>query len=302
MNQTDPNPLFELELDLPNEGLRNLPQRLVGFAQRFDRIQKDLRLLIDFDGLTKWSKRHYGDILVAVQVIKDRYPLVIFQGDVGTGKTQTAEVAADLLTRELKREGRLFKLSTGVRGHGMVGQMSTLINQAFQIIVKEAGKNRLSFLIIDEGDSLAGSRNVAQSHHEDKVAVNTLIQKIDDLKKYDGRVLVFLCTNRFSALDPAIIRRAGRVEIFSRPDEHERELLLKMDCDGLGFSDEFLREIVALTGPDATGGKPGFTFSDLRTRLLPEAIANAYPNRKITEDDLVMAARAIVPSPAVKDT
>ena len=71
-----------------------------------------------------------------------------------------------------------------------------------------------------------------------KVAVNTLIQKIDDLKKYDGRVLVFLCTNRFSALDPAIIRRAGRVEIFSRPDEHERELLLKMDCDGLGFSDE----------------------------------------------------------------
>jgi len=55
----------------------------------------------------------------------------------------------------------------------MIGQMSTLINQAFQTVTQEAGKSRLSFLIIDEGDSLAGSRDAAQSHHEDKVAVNT---------------------------------------------------------------------------------------------------------------------------------
>jgi AAA+ superfamily predicted ATPase len=277
-----------------------MPGRLVGFAQRFERLHKDLRLLIDFDSLTKWSKKHYGIVLPVVQIIKDRYPLVIFHGDVGTGKTQTAEVAADLLARELKKEARLFKLSTGVRGHGMVGQMSTLINQAFQTVTQEAGKSRLCFLIIDEGDSLAGSRDVAQSHHEDKVAVNTLIQKIDDLKKFDGRVLVFLCTNRFGALDPAIVRRAGRVEVFNRPDDHEREILFKMDCEGLGLSEKFIKELVSLTGPNGKH-KLGFTFSDIRTRLMPEALSKAYPERKISEDDLRTAAQSLAPSPGVQN-
>jgi len=293
-----PAPLFELELDLPNGRLSHMPGRLVGFAERFERLHKDLRLLIDFDGLTKWSKKNYGNLLPAVEIIKDRYPLVIFHGDVGTGKTQTAEVAADLLARELKREGRLFKLSTGVRGYGMVGQMSSLINQAFQIVTEEAGKSRLCFMIIDEGDSLAGSRNAAQSHHEDKVGVNTLIQKIDDLKKFDGRVLVFLCTNRYEALDPAIVRRAGRIEVFNRPDDSEREKLFRMDCEGLGFSDKFIKELVSLTGPNGKR-KVGFTFSDIRTRLIPEALAKAYPERKILEDDMRTAAQALVPSPSV---
>ena len=72
-------------------------------------------------------------------------------------------------------------------------------------------------MIIDEADSLAASRNGDQSHHEDKVAVNTLIQRIDDIQRCKGRVLVFLCTNRFAALDPAIVRRAGRIEHFDRP-------------------------------------------------------------------------------------
>jgi AAA+ superfamily predicted ATPase len=298
MSDQTSNKLFELELDLPSELLRHLPDRLVGFAERFERIHRDLRLLVDMDGLVKWSKKHYDVVLPAVQVIKDRYPLVIFHGDVGTGKTQTAEVAADLLARELKKEARLFKLSTGVRGQGMVGQMSTFINQAFDVVTKEAGKNRMSFLIIDEGDSLAGNRDAAQSHHEDKVAVNTLIQKIDDLKKYDGRILVFLCTNRMEALDPAIIRRAGRIEIFNRPDDNEREALFKMDCAGLGFPDKFIKELVVLTGPNAKR-KLGFTFSDLRTRLMPEALSKAFPERKIAEDDLRSAAQSLVPSPSV---
>jgi len=223
---------------------------------------------------------------------------VILHGENGICKAQTAEVAADLLARELKKEGRLFKLSTGVRGHGMVGQMSSLINQAFQVITEEAGKSRLCFLIIDEGDSLAGSRNASQSHHEDKVAVNTLIQKIDDLKKFDGRILIFLCTNRYEALDPAIVRRAGRIEVFNRPDDNEREKLFRMDCEGLGFSDNCIMELVSLTGPNGKH-KIGFTFSDIRTRLIPEALSNAYPHRKISEDDMLTAAKTLVPSPSI---
>jgi len=296
---TDSEQLFELELELPNERLRELPKRLIGFDNRFQALHRDLRLLADLDGLAKWSKKHYGCLLPLVQRVQDRYPLVIFHGDVGTGKTETAEAASDLLTRELKKEGMLFKLSTRVRGSGTVGQMSTLINQAFQIVMDQAAKSRHSFLIIDEADSLAGDRGAGQSHHEDKVAVNTLIQKIDDVRRFGGRVLVFLCTNRFAALDPAIVRRAGRVEAFERPNDDERRALFTLDCEGLNLTPAMVDELVMLTGPDPEQNRLGFTFSDLRTRLLPEALACAFPDRPVTEQDLREAATVIQPSPRV---
>lgn len=37
--------------------------------------------------------------------------------------------------------------------------MGTLLTQAFHEVVQVAGKARRAFLIIDEGDSLAASRN-----------------------------------------------------------------------------------------------------------------------------------------------
>src|SRR5579883_895755 len=123
--------LFEFEAELPDNRLSRLAGRLVGFKARFDRLRQDLRLLVDREGLEKWSKQHYGRRLPLLDAVLDRYPLAVFHGDVGTGKTVTAEVAASVLTKELGKEARLFKLSTRVRGGGNVGEMSMLINQAF---------------------------------------------------------------------------------------------------------------------------------------------------------------------------
>jgi AAA+ superfamily predicted ATPase len=290
--------LFELELQLPDTHLDEQAKRLIGFVERYERLHRDLGLLVDLEGVEAWSHKFYGRRVPLIDVIADRYPLVIFHGDVGNGKTVTAESISNALTRELNRDGMLFKLSTRVRGSGTVGQMSTLINQAFEIIIRESGKTRLSFLIIDEADSLAASRDTNQSHHEDKVAVNTLIQKIDDVRRFNGRILVFLCTNRFNALDPAIVRRAARIEQFDRPNDCEREALLRLDCENLGLSEGVIKELVRLTGADGYNRAYGFTFSDLRTRLLPEALVRAYPNRKVEPDDLLKAARDLHPSPS----
>lgn len=293
--------LFELEVGLPNEQLEARGRRLIGFPERYERLRRELHLLLAPESVETWSKKLYGQRVPLVDVAMDRYPLAIFHGDVGTGKTETAEAASDALTRELDREARLFKLSTRVRGSGNVGQMSTLINQAFEVVTKEAGKKKLAFLIIDEADSLAASRSGDRSHHEDKVAVNTLIQKIDDVRAFGGRVLVFLCTNRFEALDPAMVRRAGRVERFDRPDDTEREQLLRIDLDGLCLPEKTLQNLVKLTGPDGNGHPLGFTYSDLRTRLFPEALARAFPDRKVESEDLLEAARSIQPSPSLDD-
>jgi AAA+ superfamily predicted ATPase len=289
--------LFELELELPNAAIAAVSARLVGFENRYQRLHRDLRLLSDPEQLRAWSKKHHHKELVICNAVADRYPLVIFAGDVGTGKTVTAEGACDRLAREAHREAMLFKLSTRVRGSGKVGQMSTLLNQAFEVVAKQAGKTRQAFLIIDEADSLASTRETVQSHHEDKVAVNTIIQKVDDLRRHSGRVLVFLCTNRASALDAAIVRRAARTEPFDRPTDQEREELLRMDLDGLNIKDDVIRELVRLTGPQ--DGRPGFTFSDLRSRLLPDALCRAFPTRALSSDDLVQAAREARPSPVV---
>ncbi len=291
--------LFELELPLPDSRLGQLASRLVGFGPRYERMRQDLRLLIDRDGLEQWSKKHYGSRVGLLDSLLDRYPLAVFHGDVGTGKTATAEAAANALAKDLGKDAMLFKLSTRVRGSGNVGEMSTLINRAFDIVAKEAGKSKLSLLIIDEADSLAANRAGQQSHHEDKVAVNTLIQRIDDVRRFSGRVLLILCTNRYEALDPAILRRAAYVEEFRRPDDAERHEILELDCQGLGLPQTVLAEIVKLTGPRGPH-KLGYTFSDIRTRLLPEALARAYPSRKISRDDLVEAVERVAPSPTIQ--
>jgi AAA+ superfamily predicted ATPase len=292
--------IFELEIELPDSHLTAVAKRLVGFEARYAQIKKDLQLLMDRDALDAWSQKHYGKRIALLESISDRYPLAVFHGDVGTGKTATAECIANSLARDMKRAATLFKLSTRVRGSGNVGEMSMLINRAFEVVTHEAGKAKLSFLIIDEADSLAASRNTKQSHHEDKVGVNTLIQKIDDVRRLHGRTLVFLCTNRLDALDPAILRRVGHLEEFRRPNEKEREELLRLDCDGLGFPSEVFQELVSLTGPRPPHA-PGFTFSDIRTRLLPSALGRAFPDRKLTKEDLIQSAQSIVPTPSISE-
>lgn len=291
--------LFELELELPNDKIAAASKRLVGFEGRYRKLHRDLRLLADPEELLAWSRKFHHAELALCAAVSERYPVVIFAGDVGTGKTVTAEGACDRLARESKKEAMLFKLSTRVRGSGKVGQMSTLLNQAFEVVAKQAGKTRQAFLIIDEADSLTSARDTAQNHNEDKVAVNTIIQKIDDLRRHSGRILVFLCTNRDAALDPAIVRRAARIEMFERPNDKDREEILRMDLAGLEVKDHVIHELVRLTGP--RDGRPGLTFSDLRARLLPSALCRAFPARALTADDLIEAAGEVRPSPVVKN-
>ena len=291
---------FESRRDLPHPELDEQGRRLIGFKRRFERLSGQMRLLTDVAGVKEWAERHHdgGDALVAA--LGDRYPLVVFHGDVGTGKTATAEAAADALARTLDTDGFLLKLSTRVRGIGHVGEMSTLISDAFAEAVTLAGKQRFVALVIDEGDALAFNRAAERAHHEDRVGVNTLIQKIDDARQLGGRLLIFLCTNRFAALDPAILRRASLIDEFRRPDDDERRELLVADLVGVDVAPEIIDELVTITGP--RDGRPGFTYSDIQTRMLPFAVSRAYPDRSLGAEDLLVAAAELEPTPVMHET
>ena len=257
--------IFDSETALPDEGLSAKERSLPGFETRYGRVRDQLRLLLSMDELGAWNQKHHGGRLALCALISEQYPLAIFHGDVGTGKTVMAECVANRLVLESRTEDSvLFKLSNRVRGSGKVGKMGTLLAEAFHKVAQAAGRGRRAILVIDEADSLAAARSQDHSHHEDKVAVNTLIQWIDDLRRYGGRIVVILCTNRASVVDPALQRRAAIIEEFNRPSAEERRQLFAMDLGALPLTEPELGFLV-----DSKGGARGPAGVDVFGHPIP---------------------------------
>ncbi|EAO1326988.1 ATP-binding protein [Salmonella enterica] len=291
--------VFEVKTNLPTAQLDVQAQKLLGFEGRYTRVKKRLQLILQANELDRWSQTYHKKKLAVIGLLDDQYPLAIFHGDVGTGKTANAEAIANRLARDANLEDAiLFKLSNKVRGTGKVGEMGTLITQAFEDITRSIGPGKgRAFLIIDEGDSLGASRSQDHSHHEDKVGVNTLIQSIDGMRKHSGRIFVILCTNRLRALDAAVIRRASIVEEFTRPSDTERHELFTKDLGDMGFSPVDVLKLVKATA--ATDTKPAWTYSDIRTRLYPAAVSLAFPNSPLTIEHFYQAVAELGPSPVM---
>lgn len=264
---------------------------LVGLDRMKERLLKEARLLLDPQSVLDWSKKHHRQKIQLIEFFRDRPPLFIFAGDVGTGKTALAETFGDAVAREADVRITLYSLSLNARGTGAVGEMTNLLSKAFSEVKQAAkrsagasGKHRSgTVLLIDEADALAQSRELAQMHHEDRAGVNALIRGVDELATGNLPAIVVMCTNRLDALDPAIRRRAAITFAFTRPTEAQRLAFLQPVLEELGFSAEQIRSLVAATG--ATNGRAyGYTYSDLAQRLLPGLLLAAYPNHAITFD------------------
>jgi SpoVK/Ycf46/Vps4 family AAA+-type ATPase len=290
--------IFDNTIELPNSEVLKRTNELIGFQAKFDRIYSNLKLLLDQDGLIEWSKKFHKVELPVINQLKDKYPLIILAGDAGTGKTVSAESIADKMTRELKKEGFFLKLSTRVRGEGLHGQMGNLVNDAFAELKTQAGKRRIAFLLIDEADAIASTRSTTQMHQEEKAAVNTLIQKIDEIRELNGRAIVFMSTNRLHFIDEAILRRASIILEFERPNKEERKELFSQSLNGIKLSEKELEKLSELTSPEKNNDL-GHSFSDIRLKVLPEAIAKAFPDKPLTFEMLVETISSIKPSPKI---
>jgi len=290
--------IFDNIIELPNEEIQTQTESLIGFDTKFDRIYNNLKLLLDQDSLTKWSKRYHKIELPVIKQLKEKYPLIILAGDAGTGKTISATAIADRMTRELGKEGFFLKLSTRVRGEGLHGEMGKLVNDAFQQLKEQAGKRRLAFLLIDEADAIATTRSTSQMHQEEKAAVNTLIQKIDELRELNGRAILFMSTNRLHFIDEAILRRAAVVLEFNRPTKDECIKLYQRGLEGLELTEKQLEELATLSVK--SNEEVGYSFSDVRLKVLPEAIASAYPDKPLSFEILKQTIQTIKPSPEIK--
>lgn len=301
-NSTDG--IFDDVLEFPDSDVKRRFDRLVGLDAVKDRLTKEAMMRLQPSSLEDWSQRHFSDSLPALKFFQRRPPLFILAGDVGTGKTELAETFGDAVARRAGIPIFLHSLSLTARGTGAVGEMTRLISAAFGMIksqalpVSDGGSATAGHvLLIDEADALAQSRESAQMHHEDRAGVNALIRGIDDLAEGRRPVLVVMCTNRLSALDPAVMRRAAATFEFSRPNAEQRRIVLRDAFPEYVCTDSDISRIVDLTG-ESNGTGIGFSFSDITQRLVPSVILAAYPESSVNGDLIISVASTIKPTPA----
>lgn len=281
--------LFDEVKELPDSEEALQFSQLVGLDQLKELLLKEGQLLLVPESLEKWCRKFHGTMLPGAKIIERRAPLILFSGDVGTGKTTLAVSFGDAIARKQGIRVIVFRLSLIARGSGAVGEMTRLLSRAFgevEDVARQGASKRgkpgsAAILVIDEADSLADSRATEQMHHEDRAGVNALIQGIDRLGRSQLPALVVLCTNRHETLDPAVLRRAAIHHKFERPTAEQTEFLLRSAFDDV-FNDEQYRELVRLTGPDRNGTSYGYTFSDVTQRFSRSLILEAFPDRPVT--------------------
>lgn len=309
MNQTvNIDGLFEQRLTYPDPDLQDRLAQLVGLDDYKDRLTKTLSVLVNPSGLDEWAKKFHPKIGTSITKTLRRPPLVVLEGDVGSGKSELAETIGDSVARKENIEITLFPLSLSTRGQGRVGEMTNLITSAFDYTFKEAAKLKgnsekakgAAILLVDEADSLAQSREANQMHHEDRAGVNAFIRGIDRLANKRLPAAVIMCTNRLSALDPAVKRRAADILSFSRPNKEQRFAVLEKHLLQFEFSSTDITAIVEVTG-QRDNQDYGFTFSDLVQRLIPAIILNAYPKQAVSLQSALSVAQSMRPSPPFID-
>jgi hypothetical protein len=293
-----PPHLFEEHRKYPDPRAAEHLAALIGLEGHIRRASTEAALLLNPGALKKWAHQHHPqDGAALIADLQRGSPLLIFAGDVGTGKTALAECLPDAIAKVVNAPVHLYRLSIRARGTGLVGQMSQQISDAFAFVEQEARETgQMTVLLLDEADSLASSREGEQMHHEDRAGVNALIQGIDRLRHPDVPAMVIFCTNRGDALDPAIRRRAAHQLSFPRPTSAQRRRFFETRLGKLGLSGEELDELSALTGP-GQGRAVGYTFSDLTDRLLRTAVLEAYPGGPVTFALLSRLAAELAPTP-----
>jgi SpoVK/Ycf46/Vps4 family AAA+-type ATPase len=294
--------LFDEVIELPDPDMQGQFERLVGIDAVKELLLKEGRLLLNPALLDEWSQSQHGSTLPCVRMFQERPPLILFSGDVGTGKTTLANSFGDPIARSERIKVTVLRLSLMTRGRGAVGEMTQLISRAFAEVEslggpgKHTGKKPGSavILVIDEADALAESRATEQMHHEDRAGVNALIRGIDRLSQKRLPILVVLCTNRHEAMDPAVLRRAAVHHRFGRPDAEQRAALLRQSM-GTALTDREFARLAEIMGPN-NGRDYGYTYSDVTQRFVPGVVLEAFPHKPITFDLAMSVAKRIEPT------
>jgi len=145
---------------------------------------------------------------------------ILLWGEPGTGKT--------LLAKALASQGRANFIS--IKGAEILNRWVGASEEAVREMFSKARQVAPCVVFIDEIDTLAPARGSYQGDAgvSDRV-VGQLLTEIDGILEM-GQVLVVAATNRYQALDPALLR-SGRFDLqlkVNLPDYHSRLAILEI--------------------------------------------------------------------------
>jgi SpoVK/Ycf46/Vps4 family AAA+-type ATPase len=280
----------------PNKDAQTQFASLIGLESQKEAVITVLITLLAPKKTNAWLKKHHQDDVPFLKMALAGAPLIVLSGDVGCGKTALALSVATAVSREIDDKILAMETPSDIRGTGLVGDLSARIVAAFEE-ARHAARKQATVLIIDESDDLATSREQNQAHHEDRAGVNVLLKQLDQISRESLPLAVIMITNRLSALDPAVQRRAALVQRFGRPNDEARRGLLEWMLEGTDAKKAEIDNLVARTNV-----KPGYTYSDLRNRAGGYAVRLAL--RMDEPYSVRLLAKAIdetKPSPALQE-
>ena len=193
---------------------------------------------------------------------------VLLVGPSGTGKT--------LMARAVAGEARCAFLSVSASEfvETYVGRGSARVRQLF----KQAREMSPCVLFIDEIDALGrrqGHFTGGTAHDEYVQTMNQLLVELDGISGHEDGLVVIGATNRFNALDPALLRpgRFDRHVWLQLPSDKERLEILELNSNMRGLSLDsdvnFLsiaRECIAFSGADMANLVNEAVFFSLRRK------------------------------------
>jgi SpoVK/Ycf46/Vps4 family AAA+-type ATPase len=286
-----------LEAKHPSSGAQHIYDNLFAIDKQKRDLLNTLTFFFHSSKIEKWHKKHHHAKLTFLSSIVEGTPLIILAGDVGCGKTALANSIATPLGKLLDKRIFCFETPSNIRGSGRVGEISNRITEAFSQAKAKLKGDNLGLLIIDEADDLATDREQNQAHHEDRSGLNVLIKQIDSVAKDKANLAIILITNRLNALDPAVVRRATQVILFTRPDEEGRRQVFHSLLSGTDTKSEEIEELVHASD---RGNHP-YTFSDLVQKVGRQALIQAIEeDRPYNKTILLEVLNNVQPSPLIE--
>lgn len=280
---------FSREIHYPSGAYAGRIKQLLGIDPIIKDVQAILHSLIP-GSLESWALRHYPLQESDPRRELNGTPALLFSGDPGTGKTELATSIGDWLARESGYPVQLLKLDIGVRGSGHVGEFTTNITEVWrQVIERHLQTEGFTIFLIDDADAIIQSRAGESQHHEDRAAVDAIIQALDLHRQL--AIVVILITNIIDYTDPAVRRRAVHKFFFPRPNLAVRRQL---------FSKTYLRHLPATLLDEVALLTDGYTPHDIQA-IYEQAIRRAYRDDcPVTPELLWDVVASSQPTPAVK--
>ena len=209
---------------------------------------------------------------------------VLLVGPPGTGKTLLAKAVAG------EAKVPFYSISGSDFVEMYVGVGASRVRDLFET----AKKHSPAIIFIDEIDAVGRKRGagLGGSHDEREQTLNQLLVEMDGFGPTED-VIIIAATNRSDILDPALLRpgRFDRAVHVNRPDQNEREAILKVHARNKPIADNVdFKEIAQTT--------PGFTGADLANLLNEAALAAARKGQTyITYEDISASVFKVVLGP-----